>query len=260
VQTAADVLAIYPRQFRTDGHPVLDAINEAHAGIHRAYTDASDYAAEMSDILRARAEYLDGLLGDHGCYRAPGELDDDYRARGFAWQGVVAPEAVVAVVDALLAPYTTTLAQCCESIADRYYVEDGSAVWGSFVNTSVTLNGPSYPDRLYPGDATLNGGAFRLQTDPGEPLIFLDDAGRQFFLRVPLLNDADGPTAYAEDGTATSADVGLFVETGTATVEMAFASRDYLLSDETYNAIIQSVNRIKGQGIRWEMVVDPRLE
>ena len=399
VQTADDVLAVYPRQFRTDEHPVLDAINEAHAGIHRAYTGASDYAASQSDILRANGEYLDGLLGDHGCYRAPGERDDDYRARGFAWLGVVTPESMVAVINDLLALYTITLAQCCETIADRWYVEDGAADWGSFVNTYATLNGPSYPDRLYPGDAALNDGASRPQSDPGEPLIFLGDAGRQFFLRVPALNDADGPTSYACNGSddpplvnilldgdceaagvtawtvvnaahlikstiadpyagqwlqivstgtadpgasqtclepgkwywamgvargdgldgpvlyhdgvaiwtgttsywwqpfsvvfqATATDIvfgsaipsgvnwvgydslavyelnlpafpvpmaGMFVETGTATVEMSFVSRDYLIADETYNAIIQAMNRIKGHGIRWEMVIDPRL-
>lgn len=260
VQSADDVLSVYPRDYRVPTeHPVIDAINAAHAGAHQSYTEASDYAAAQSDILTATGEYLDGILGDHGCIRAPGELDEDYRARGLAWVGVVSPVAVMGIVNAILAPYTTAQAQYCESIADRWYVEDGTAVWGSFVADCATLVGPSYLDRLYPDDAAANDGVYRPQSDPGEPLIFTDDLGRCFLLRIPALSDANGPTAYATDGTGGDL-AEMFVEDGTATAEMTFASADYLLADETYQAIVNAVDRIKGQGIRWVIVVDDRLE
>lgn len=259
VQSADDVLAQYPRQFRTEHHPVIDAVNEAHVGVHREYTAASDHAAAQSDLLRAKGEYLDGILGDHGCPRAPGELDEHYRSRGLAGVDVVTPIAVIAVVNAILAPYTAAQAQYCESILDRWFVEDGTAAWSSFVGDSSTVTvGPRYLDRLYPNDAALNGGDFRPQSDPGEALIFTDDAGRCFFLRIPELNDANGPTAYVIDGTGV---FGMFVEDGTATdTDMAYVSNDYLLADETYAAIVQAVNRIKGAGVRWIMTVDPRLQ
>lgn len=402
VQSADDVLAQYPRDYKTAAHQVLGAINAAHVGVHANYTAASDYAAQQSDILRASGPYLDGLLGDHGCFRAPGEFDEAYRARGLSWPGVVTPDAIMAAVNAILAPYTAVLAQYCESILDRWFVEDGSATWGSFVGDSATVTvGPQYLDRLYPVDVALNDGVFRPQSDPGEAMIFTDDAGRCFFLRIPELNDANGPTSYACDGTGDPVPVsiivdgdmeavgtaawtavnaatlsketaysltggkwlrafyngtplpgaaqavleidewylivgrarsdgfvqpavvcggtnvwtgttefawqpfcevfqaanvnlilssyasaggqysgfddvmvyhlrlpvfpqpqsGMFVEDGTATdTGMAYVSNDYLLADETYQAVINSVNRIRGAGVRWILNVDPRLQ
>lgn len=263
VESADDVLGIYPRQFKTDSHPVLDAINAAHAGVHEAYTDASDYAAQQSDVLSATGEYLDGILGDHGCQRASGELDEDYRARGLSWVGVVTPDAIMAAVNELLAPYSAVLAQYCESIADCWYVEDDTAAWGSFVADRATLVGPSYLDRLYPDDAAANDGLYRPQSDPGEALVFTDDLGRCFLLRIPALADANGPTSYATDGTddpmlTGSAD--MFVDDGAGTAEMTFASADYMIAEETYQAVINAVNRLKGSGMRWDLVVDSRLQ
>lgn len=261
VRDADDVVAVYPRAYRSDDHPVLDAHAEAVAAMHIAYQQASDYAAAQSDLLRATRVYLDGLAQDHGSVRAVGESDVDYRSRTVAWQNVATPTAILATVNAILAPYTAVLPQLCESILDRYFVDDGTAVWCSPISESGTLNGPSYPDRLYQDDAALNGGLYREQSDPGEALLFTDDGGREFLLRVPALNDANGPTAYAEDGSA-SFDIGTFVEDDTAAsgVEMTFSSSDYLLADETYQAIINAVDRIKGHGIRWILVVDPRLQ
>lgn len=264
IQSADDVLAAYPRDYQTASHPVLDALTEAHAAAHIEYQTASDYAASQADLLRATGACLDGLGSDHGVIRQPGELDADYRARILGWQDVVTPEAIVATVNAALAPYTTVLAQYCETILDRWYIEDGTALWGSFLGDEYTVTiGPQYFDRLYPDDDAINGGS-RPQSDPGEPLLFTDDLGRCFYLRVPSLNDANGPTAYATDGTGDPELLGLadsFVEDGTAVagIEMTFASGDFLLADETYAAIVQNVNRIKGAGIRWFLVVDPRL-
>jgi len=196
--------------------------------------------------------------------RAAGEIDDDYRARILGWHEVVTPDAIMATVNAALAPYTTVQAQYCESILDRWFIEDGTATWGSFVGDQYTVTvGPQYFDRLYPDDVAINGDS-RPQSDPGEALVFSDDLGRCFFLRLPELNDANGPTAYATDGTGDPDLLGLadsFVEDGTAVagVEMTFASTDFLIADENYAAIVQSVNRIKGAGVRWILVVDSRL-
>ena len=270
VQSADDVLAVYPREYKTASHPVLDAINAGHAAVHIEYQQASDQSALQTDILRATGANLEGLGQDRGCPKAAGESDDDYRARVLAWKGVVTPDAIMTTVNAILAPYTTVLAQYCESILDRWFVEDGSAVWGSFVGDSATVTvGPQYLDRLYPDDAALNGGDFRPQSDPGEALIFTDDAGRCFFLRIPELNDANGPTAYACDGTGDpppgpvfpQPQAGMFVEDGSATdAGMAYVSPDFLLADESYQAVINAVNRIKGAGVRWILNVDPRLQ
>ena len=262
VRDADDVIAAHPREYRTDDHPVLDALAEAHAAMHLAYQEASDTAAAQSDLLRATGAYLDGLVQDRAARRAEGESDEDCRNRIMAWQDTVTPTAILATVNAILAPYTTGQAQLCESILDRWFVEDdvsGPAVWGSFITDGTEFIGPSYPDRLYEDDAALNGGLFRPQSDPCEPLIFTDDDGRQFLLRIPELNDVNGPTAYAYDDTETT-DVGTFVEDGTATVEMTFVSPDYLLADETYRAVVAAVNQIKGHGIRWILVVDSRLQ
>lgn len=258
VRDADDVLAVYPREYRTETHPVLDALAESHAAMHLAHQEASDYAAAQSDLLRATGAYLDGLVQDRAARRAEGESDEDCRSRVIAWQDTVTPAAILATVNAILAPYTTGQAQLCESILDRWFVGDGTETWCAPVSDGLTILGPSYPDRLYQDDAALNGGVYRPQSDPCEPLIFSDDDGREFLLRIPELNDVNGPTAYGYDD-AETADVGMFVDDGTAIVEMTFASPDYPLADETYRAVVAAVNRIKGHGIRWILVVDSRL-
>ena len=225
VNGAADVVAAYPRQYRTDEHPVLDAAAEALAAMHSMYQDASDNAAAQSDILRATGIYLDGLAEDRGVARASGESDDAYRARTIAWKSVVTPSAILGIVNTILASYGVgKVAQLFESILDRWFVEDGTTDWCCPICTSDTLIGPSYPNRLYPDDALLNDGQFRPQSDPGEALTFAYDEGRMFVLRVP-------------------ADAGIVDE----------------LPDEVFAAIINSVNRIVGQSIVWAMWVDPRL-
>jgi len=225
IRNTKDVLAAYPRKFRTEVHPVLDAVVESHHAMHLTYQDASDYASKQSDILRASDEYLDGLAEDRGSVRAINEDDESYRERTIAWKSVVTPASILATVNAILSPFVGPCAQLFETILDAWFVGDESCEWMCPVGPADTLNGPSYPIRLYPDDAAINGGVFRPQSDPGEALVSSDDTKRMFVLRVPELDTSGVP-----------------------------------IPDEVYQAIINSVNRIIGQSIQWAMWVDPRLK
>lgn len=263
VSTADDVLAVLPAEYRTDEHPVLDAVVAGLLGMLVEHQSRAEYAAQQGDVTRATAEYLDGLAGDRGSNRAPGELDDDYRGRTASWKEIATPNAIVALINEILAPVTAVEAQVCETILDRWYVTDGTDGSGgdpgfySFVGDGLTEMCPNYPDRLYEDDETANGGYVRPQSSPGGALAFSDSYGRMLFVRVPELNDVDAPRVYASDGTPPD-EPGMYVTDGTGD-GLAFVSNDYLTADETYQAIVDAVQRIKGHGIRFKLLVDRKL-
>ena len=51
----------------------------------------------------------------------------------------------------------------------------------------------------------------------------------------------------------------MFVSTGLPDDDLAFVSNNGLLATEVYTAIVNSIERIKGHGIRWMLMVDPKL-
>ena len=263
VRDADDVLGVLPEQYLTDEHPVLDALVAGLLGMLVKHQGLADYAAAQADVTRATDEYLDGLGGDRGSHRASGELNADYRARTTAWKEVATPNAIASVINEILSPVTTSEAQVFESILDRWYVTDGTDGAGgapaffSFVGDGLTEMCPNYPDRLYEDDEASNGDYVRPQSSPGGALAFSDSAGRMFVVRVPELNDVDAPRVYASDGTPVD-EPGMYATDGTGD-GLAFVSNDYLTADETYQAIVDAVQRIKGHGIRFKLLVDRKL-
>lgn len=263
VRNAQDVVDVLPEEYRTDSHPVLDALIAGLLGMLVEHQRRADYAAAQSDVTRATDEYLDGLAGDRGSQRATGELNADYRDRTTSWQEIATPDAIVATINSILDDVTTSEAQVCESVLDRWYVTDGTDGAGgdpefySFVGDGLTEMCPSYPDRLYEDDQTANGGYVRPQSSPGGALVFSDGFGRMLFVRVPQLNDVDSPCSYASDGTPVD-EPGMYVADGTGG-GLAYVSNDYLTADETYQAIVDAVQRIKGHGVRFKLLVDRKL-
>jgi hypothetical protein len=77
-------------------------------------------------------------------------------------------------------------------------------------------------------------------------------------LRVPDISGNDENAAYVADGT--SSVVALYVYDGAQTnSDAAFLWTALASSDAAYASIVSQVDAIRGQGIRWLMLVDPRL-
>jgi hypothetical protein len=289
VNGTADVLAVLPVAVRAPATaPVRDGLAAALTGILRRHELISGYAAALSDILRSTGLYLQGLCEDRSVFLQLGETDEALRARALAVPDLVTPSAILALVNALLAPSTVGTAQLFESAQDRIFISDGTADWHSFIGAA-----PSYGDRLYPDDALANDGFVRPQSDPGASWVFGDAIGRYFVLRIPEIAPVDGALIY--DGTLltptdgsvpelgggdaasypelsagqlppASGGDGLFLGDGSNTsgAEADGSVATFLyppLSDplSVYQQVASAVERIKGQSIRWALGVDATL-
>jgi hypothetical protein len=284
-----DVLAVLPLVVRAPATaPVRDGLAAGLAGLLRRHELIAGYAAAQSDLLRATGLYLQGLCEDHSVFLQLGETDEALRARALAVPDLVTPSAILTLVNSLLAPWTTGTAQLFESAQDRVFISDGAADWHSFIGAS-----PSYTDRLYPDDAAANDGFVRPQSDPGTSWVFGDAIGRYFVLRIPevapvdvtlvydgtLLSPADASAPEQGGGDATSypslspgelpplsGGDGLFVGDGSnaSAAESDGSVATFLfppLSDplSVYQEVASAVERIKGQSIRWALLVDASL-
>lgn len=240
-----DVHAVLPAFVRqSDSAPVRDALFAALTAILLRYQELAGAAAAQCDIARATGPYLDGLCEDRGLFRQPGEKDDALRARALTAPDLVTPAAVLAAANAILARHTPIQAQLAESILDRWYLHDGTAEWHSFVGAN-----PQYHARLYPEDAALHEGFVRKNSKVGGAWAFGDRVGRMFVLRVPVLaglGAAHGfvPQAFAFEGGRRGG---------------WFLFQDPSSALAVYQAIANSIERIKAHSIRWLLYADPRL-
>jgi hypothetical protein len=240
-----DVLAVLPAFVRqSDTAPVRDALVAALTEILLRYQELAGYAAAQCDIARATGVYLDGLCEDRGVYRQPGETDEQLRARALTTPELVTPAAILAAANTILAPYTTIEAQLAESILDRWYVQDGSATWHSFVDAN-----PQYLKRLYPEDAARNDGFVRPGSRIGGAWAFSDRIGRYFVLRVPVLTGLGNAHGFVPQA---------FVFGG-GHRRGWFLFRDPSSALSVYQAISSAVNRVKGHSVRWLLLADPSL-
>lgn len=253
VASTADVLAAYPARVRdVETAPVRDAIVEAQTELFQAYQGAADYAAAQSDPTRATGVYLDGFTGDVGIYRQDEEEDEALRARLFAPPSIVSPDAIKAAVDAILAGYTAKRCYLYESIADRTYVNArADTAWKLYVGSRGQTMSPDYPDRRY---------ALRERSEPGGPIVFNRTAtGRYFILRVPNLDAFDDQAAYVTDRASSAREDDRFYgfDRGSATSSYMFASS--ATAAAAYATIINTVEQLRGHGVRWRLFVDVKL-
>ena len=203
VITSADVLAVLPAFLKgDDAAPVRDAMVAALTAVLLAYQASGSFAAWMSDVLHAEGTFLDGLGADRGVLRQRSEQDPSYRARIIGIPQMVTPAAIMAGINALLAPFTSVQAQYFESVLDRHYmrtVANQGSGFHSFLwkkSTTATIRAPNYPDRLYLADSAANGGAVRAQSDPGGARLFRDHVGRFLLLRIPDLSPVNNSGAF----------------------------------------------------------------
>jgi hypothetical protein len=257
VVSTADVLAVLPAFVRlSDSADVRDAIVAGLTAILLRYQALSGYSASQCDIATAEGIYLDGLCEDRDVYRQAGEADDPLRARALTTPDLVTPTAILAAANTILAKYTPIQAEYAESVLDRWYVQDGTARWHSFIGAN-----PQYLRRLYADDAAANGGAVRPNARIGGAWTFGDRLGRYFILRVPVLTGLADAHAFVlrgpggtfmgdgknAGGLEAKGSLGLFVYQNPSTALTV------------YGAIASAINRIKGHSIRWQLIADSRL-
>jgi hypothetical protein len=260
--TQADVLAALPALVReSDAAPVRDALAAALVAIIARYRQLSSYSAKQCDITRATGIYLESLCREHGVFKQPGEADDELRARALTAPDLVTPQAILAAANTVLAPYTSVHAQYAESVLDRWFVQDGSAPWHSFVGAQ-----PQYFSRLYPADAAANGGFVRPSSEIGGAWAFADQVGRLFVLRVPVLTGLSEAHAFAAADLSAPPGARSFVADGSnasgseasgALGMFVYQSPSTALA--VYQAIANAVSRIRGHSVRWLLVADARL-
>ncbi len=254
VASAADVLAAHAVEQRSsEAAPVRDAIAESETAMFLAYQAGSDHAAAQCDPTRATGIYLAGHASDRGIYKQEGEEDEELRARIFTVPDVVSPQAILAAANAAIAPYTDKTAKIFESVLDRLFLGDGTTTWHNFLTDGTADIDPQYQDRRY----ELRDGA-----GPGGSWVFGDTYGRYFVLRVPDLSGVTDALGFVYSGTQEPDDgFGLFLSDGS---DPDGSSSGFLYEGSSdalsiYQAIVNAVNGIRGHGVRWMLIVDPKL-
>ena len=254
VASAADVLAVHGIEQRSaPAAPVRDALVEAETAMFLAYQERADYAAAQSDPMRATGVYLAGHASDRGIYRQEGEDDEELRGRVFTVPEVVSPQAILGAANAILAPYTDKEAKLFESVVDRLFLGDGTATFHAFLTDGTVDVDPQYQDRRY--DLRPGIGA-------GGGWVFGDHDGRYFILRVPDISGVTDALGYAYSGAQDPDDsAGLFMGDGSDPDGSSSVFLYQGLSDalNVYQAIVNTVERIRGHGVRWMLIVDPKL-
>lgn len=256
VRSADDVVALLPETHRRqESAPVRAALAEATADMFRAYQIASSYAAAQSDPTRATGQYLGAFAVGVKVFPQKDEGDEALRARLFAAREVVTPSAILDAANAILAPYTDGAAQLAESILDRWFVFDDTGPLTdchSFVTDDTVSIWPEYPDRHYDT---------RPGRSPTAAIMFDDDVGRMFVLRVPDIGSAVNSVATATDGTDSGEFAGLYIDDGSDPTSQgqSFLFLGFEAAVAVYQRIANTVNTIAGHGVRWVLCVDPKL-
>jgi hypothetical protein len=279
--------------------PVRDALCAALAGLMVRYQEEAGYAAAQCDILRATDQYLIALAEERGYFQQTNETQEQFRARVIATPAVVTPQAIVSLANALIAPYTSKQCMYFESGLDRWFVNNGATWNSFvgvgpryddrlYVDPNVT-DGTRVPNRD-PGGAWVfadaNGRLFGLRVPviqdsdvaigyagyndaTSQPiLLFTGNGNSPADLAAPELGGAEFQTLATPSGSlpSTAGGRGLFIANGTNTGGSeadgscaTFLYRGGIAALSIYQSIVNSIERIRGQGIRWLLFVDPNL-
>lgn len=245
VESSQDVLETLPKEVQDSQiAPVRDAFVEAATAMFEEYQAAAEYSAHQSDPLTATDIYLEGLARDHERYRASGEEDSSLRDRIFSVSKTVTPEAILEIANEIVSQHTTSKPQLFESELDRMFCCSTSPMF--------SIGNPQYQDRLYEDDSVANGGYVRPQSSPGACWTFSTDVGRYFVLRIPSLTVADTQFTFVSSSNDTA-----FISSNSSHTSYFFTN--IVTEAEAYELIVSRINRIVGQGIRWQLYVDPNL-
>lgn len=264
VSSSTDTLAAWSGDLSAaNPAPVRDALVAGETAQQLAYEDASGYAAAQSDPLRATGEYLEEIGGyERGVNKAAGESDTSYRNRINSTPNTVDPNDIIAVVNTILAPFTNISARYSER-SDGCFPSSPTDVWSCHV-FAVADGGPNavpnYPDRKY---STITN------RRPMGAMINADEGGRWFFLRVPDISSIDSSVAAVfQQGSPPAppenppGGAGFWVGNpadGVNAQNITFTQNITQTSSSIYQSIVDAVEAIRGQGVRWTLFVDPNL-
>lgn len=255
VSSVDDVLQILPAFLKQgDSHEVRDAILEALTAMMIKYQVLSEQAVAMSDVTRSLDSALIGLGEDRGVFRQESETLEEYRARILAIPNIVTPEAIIAAINAILAPFTDVEAEYSESVQDRWFVgTSADRDWHSFVWDATASDSPQYIDRLYEDDATDNSGYFRTNSNPGGARIYADTIGRMFIIRIPDLSSIDTLGSFPDSSSI--ADRFYIGPSGGMSAVRTIGTTML----DIFNTIVSIVSRLKAHSIRYMILADPKM-
>lgn len=248
-----DVLKLLPGDWKREPDaPVRDAIVAGLTALLQELQAAAGYSAAQADPLRATDRYLTGLADDRGFVPAPGEAQEAFRNRLSDTPALVSYDAVVALVSGLLVSHSAVLPRVFDSVLDRWFVTDGTGAYHSYVGAP-----PDYPDRLYPHHAAINDGVVLPQSHPTGAWVFGDCIGRYFVVIVPDISPRDSDIALPFNGTVF--DGAFYIGDGSSDLNTSFVLAEFQTALTVYQTIVNAVERISGQGIRWQLYADPNL-
>lgn len=268
VRTEQDVLQFMAKEIREqEDAPIRDALIDLLLGALLAYQHRSDVAEAENDLLRSTGEHLRDDAAERGFSQGDGESEADFRDRVLTTTvDATTKKAIVAAVNKVLAPFTSTECILLESALDGWFIHDGTngkggdPAWHSFLEAT-----PSYPDRFFNGDEPQNDGYARPNSDPQTARIF-GGTPRQFLLLVPDLSGYSDDGAWVWDIPSVPSKVtpqflteqvlngiGWFIDDGSdpnigGSIHTGTASETVL-----YDLIVRTVGLLVGQSISWEM-------
>lgn len=268
ITTREDALAQLPGWLKaSDDRPITDALLDALLAIVLEAQYRGSYAAAQSQVARAAGRFLVELASERGAQASDGEQDETLRAHTLQVSKSVSLANVRAAVNTILAPYTDRQCQVIEPALDRWFVRAGGSTtgWpGGSVGVGIS---PAYTDRLYPSEASRNGGLSLESSEPKGARTFADGRlGRTFLVLVPSLPGAaalqsfawgaprplsilpdprtNGPAPFAG---GSAAQVGFFVRSSGAPADAIMCS------------IAVAVASITGHSMQWMILSEPNL-
>jgi hypothetical protein len=256
VTDESDIFSILPGLLKpSDPAPVRDAIISALTAMMLKYQELSSESVTYADVLRSIDSALTGLGEDRGVFRQEGETEENLRARILDIPNIVTPDAIMAAINSIIAPYTTIKAKYAESIQDRWYVGASPKDWHSFVWNSTTNRPPFYPDRLYQDETSLHLGLFLPNLQPGGAQVYSDAFGRFFFIRIPDLSGIDQIGSFSNSASLPNR---WFIATGGTGIASGVRTSGTTVSD-IFSLIVTTIERLKGNSIRYAVLMDPKL-
>lgn len=267
VRTRDDVLARFNRVLKAlNRAEIRDALADALLAICYRVQIGGEYSAAQSDATRSSDQFLDGLAEDRGVGRAIGESNAALRERLESFPAVVTDEAIREGVNAILAALSVS-GECelFDGTLDRWFVHTaadvGSSDWHSYVGI-----GPSYPDRLFSGDAPQVPATIP-NSDPGGAWAFSSTVGRLFVVRVPVLDGIEAIISFAYRGgfigdppvRPETLGLGFYSGQGMDPDIAAYVSKSRTTAAAAYQAIVNFIDRVRGQSIRFAVWSDSRL-
>lgn len=247
IQSRDDVVSRLPKSLQQKSDlGLISALVDCLTEMLNEFQYRTDLAAAAVDELRAVQQFLRAIAMERITPGADGEDDEALRARILYPQAAVDEASIVAGVNAILAPFTTTTATLIDAQLDQWFVGDGSTDWHSYVGA-----GPDYLDRHYPEHADVNDGYSVSYREPGGARAFSDALGRHFHLILPNLLGIDLTHPYVFDGAREDLTTGFYIGDGSNSDVAGYVNETSGTGLAVYAAIERFVSSVAGQSVRF---------